>query len=143
LGQVAAELLWAQLAVNVPSFTRATTIDLLVPCTYDFDVVATKYPHSLDADHGVPLELRFSGTVLFAGDGDRLQATSLSWGREAGCEMPVGVWRETLDRAFPGTVWLRLARDVFDQLQQYKANHALLTWEGALERLLAAPQAAP
>jgi hypothetical protein len=48
----------------------------------------------------------------------------------------VRVWREALDRAFPGTAWIRVRRDVFDRLQAYKSTRALLTWDAALEELL-------
>jgi uncharacterized protein DUF6084 len=128
-------LRWTTASLNVPGFAGATTVELAVPCTYDFDVVATKYLHAL-ADGDVPLELLFSGTVFYAGPDGRLQAAQLPWDREARCELPVRVWREAVDRAFPGTAWLRVRRDVFDRLQAYKSERALLTWDAALEELL-------
>jgi uncharacterized protein DUF6084 len=128
-------LRWTRASLSVPAFAGAATVELPVPCTYDFDVVATKYLHALE-DGEVPLELLFSGTVFFAGADGRLQAVRLSWDREARCGLPVSVWREALERAFPGTAWLRVRRDVFDRLQEYKSREALLTWEAALERLL-------
>ena len=84
----------------------------------------------------MPLELLFSGTVFFAGPGGLLQVAQIPWDREARCELPVGVWREAMDRAFPGTAWLRVRRDVFDRLQSYKSARGLLTWDAALEELL-------
>jgi hypothetical protein len=126
---------WLSTTVTVPPFDGATSVDVPVPCTYDFDVVATKYLHAL-GDRDVPLELLFSGTIFFAGDGGRLQVAYLPWDREARCVLPVAVWRNALERAFPGTAWLRVRRDVFDRLQAYKSSNALLTWDAALERLL-------
>jgi len=128
-------LRWTTAPLNVSQFTGSTTAELPVPCTYDFDVVATKYLEAL-ADGDVPLELLFSGSVFFAGSGGRLQVVRLPWDREARCEMPVRVWREALDRAFPGTAWIRVRRDVFERLQAYKSTRALLTWDAALEELL-------
>lgn len=128
-------LRWTTATLNVPPFAGATTVELAVPCTYDFDVVATKYLHALGGGN-VPVELLFSGTVFFTGEGGRLQVVRLPWDREAGCALPVRVWREALESAFPGTAWLRVRSDVFDRLQAYKSKRALLTWDAALEELL-------
>jgi len=126
---------WTTASLNVPAFVGATTVELHVPCTYDFDVVATKYLHAL-GDGDVPLELLFSGTVFFSGAAGRLQAAHVPWDREARCTLPVSVWREAIERAFPGTAWLRVRRDLFDRLQAYKSSRALLTWDATLEELL-------
>ena len=128
-------LRWTTTSVNVPAFEGVTTVELAVPCSYDFDVVATKYLHALSGG-AVPLELLFSGTIFFLGPGGRLQVAHLAWDREARCELPVQVWRDAMDRAFPGTAWLRVRRDVFDRLQAYKSSRALLTWDATLEELL-------
>jgi hypothetical protein len=45
--------LWAQLGAVVPAFRGGTEFTLDVPCTYDLDVAAAKYVHSL-ADGEVP-----------------------------------------------------------------------------------------
>jgi len=128
-------LRWTTTSLNVPGFSGATTVELPVACTYDFDVVAAKYLHALSGGE-VPLELLFSGTVFFAGAEGRLQVAHIPWDREARCDLPVQVWRDAVDRAFPGTAWLRVRRDVFDRLQAYKSKRALLTWDATLEELL-------
>jgi hypothetical protein len=128
-------LRWAMTSVTVPAFDGSTSIELPVPCTYDFEVAAAKYMHAL-GEGEVPLELLFSGSVFFAAPSGALQVVHLPSDREARCSMPVSVWREALDHAFPGTAWLRVRRDVFDRLQAYKSSRALLTWEAALEELL-------
>ena len=132
-------LRWTNATLNVPSFTGTTTVELPVPCTYDFDVAAAKYLHALDGGE-VPLELLFSGTLFFGGPDGRLQVVHLPWDREARCALPVAVWREALERAFPGTAWLRIDRDLFDRLQAYKSSRALLTWDATLEQLLEGPR---
>jgi len=134
-GRTLRSLRWTSLSTVVPPFTGATTVELTVPCTYDFDVAASKYLHALgDAD--VPLELLFGGTVFYAGAGGALRVVRLPWDREARCLLPVAVWRRALEAAFPGTAWVRVRRELFEQLQAYKSRHALLTFDAALERLL-------
>jgi hypothetical protein len=134
-GRTLRSLRWTNTSVTVPAFEGATTVELAVPCTYDFDVVATKYLDAL-GDGDVPLELLFSGTVFFVAPTGHLQVVHLPWDREARCALPVRVWREALERAFPGAAWLRVRRDVFERLQAYKSSRALLTWDAALEELL-------
>jgi len=129
-------LRWTNVSLTVPPFDDSTTVEVAVPCTYDFDVVASKYLHALGDDGDVPLELLFSGAVFFTAVDGRLQVARLSWDREARWLLPVRVWREAVARAFPGTAWLRVRRDVFDRLQAYKSERTLLTWDATLERLL-------
>ncbi|MGN6380654.1 MAG: DUF6084 family protein [Gaiellales bacterium] len=128
-------LLWTHASLVVPAFDGETVAQLRVPCTYDFEIAAARYLDAL-RDGDVPLELLFSGTIFYAGDDGRLQAAHVPWDREAGCRMPVEVWREAVDGAFPGTAWLRLSRDCFDRLAGYRSGHGLPTWEAAVERLL-------
>jgi Family of unknown function (DUF6084) len=128
-------LLWTHAPAQVPAFTDATTFELAVPCTYDFEVTAAKYLNALE-DGEIPLELLFSGTVFYADPQGRLQVASISWDREAEYRLPVSVWREMMDRHFGGTTWLRLRRDTFDRLSAYKARNASASWEDAVEGLL-------
>jgi Family of unknown function (DUF6084) len=127
--------LWTHATVFVPSFTQATEVELPIACTYDFEVAAAKY---FDALRGgfVPLELLFSGTVFYAGDGGVQLLARLPLDREATFELPVAVWREAIDACFPGSAWLRLRRDSFDRLAVYRARRALPTWEATVEALL-------
>ncbi len=60
----------------------------------------------------------------------------ISWSKEAHYRLPVSVWKEMIARYYPNTAWIRLHRDVFDQLYRYKATHALPTWEHVITRLL-------
>lgn len=41
-----------------------------------------------------------------------------------------------MEHYFPNSAWLRLRKDVFDQLYAYKAQQGLPTWEATLENLL-------
>lgn len=134
-------LLWTHGTVVVSPFQGATVVDLLVPCTYDFDVAATKYLAGL-RDGEIPLDLLFSGTVFYAGVGGALQINRISWNSEATHRLPVRVWRETMDRYFPGSTWLRLDRETFDRLVAFRARRALTGWESVFDALLAAEEQA-
>jgi hypothetical protein len=119
----------------VPAFTGATVVELQVPCTYDFDVSASKYLAAL-RDGEVPLELLFGGTVFYRGEGGLLQTTMIGWDREADYRMPISVWRAAMDMYFPGNAWLRLQRETFDRLHAYRAQNSLTSWEETVDRLL-------
>jgi hypothetical protein len=108
-------------------------------CTYDFDVVGTKYFAALE-DGEIPLEFLFSGTVFYRDATGALQAVQIPWEKEAKFRLPVGVWREMMDHYFPNSAWLRIRKDTFDRLYEYRSRHALLTWERTLESLLEASE---
>ena len=134
-GRTLRSLLWAHATVLVPAFERTTTVELPVPCTYDFEVAAAKYLYAL-RDGDVPLELLFSGTVFYAGAGGALRTARISWASESAFRMPVSVWQEAVERAFPGSAWLRVRRDVFDRLVAYRTRRTLPTWEDVVDELL-------
>jgi hypothetical protein len=128
-------LLWTRTTLVVPPFAASTVADLRVPCSYDLDVAAARYFDAL-GDGDVPLELLFSGTVFYSAPDGRLQAARIPWELEAEYRLPVRVWRETLERHFPGTAWVRLPKRSFDRLCAYKARHALASWDDVVDRLL-------
>ena len=125
-------LLWTRATLVVPPFTGSTVVQLPVACSYDLDVTASRYFDALE-DGEVPLEFLFSGTVFY---GAPLQAARISWESEAAYRMPVALWRETMDRYFNGTAWLRLAKPSLDRLAAHKSRHALATWEDVVDSLL-------
>jgi uncharacterized protein DUF6084 len=128
-------LLWANLNLNVPGFTGTTHVDLAVPCTFDFDVAMTKYAYVLEGGE-LPVSLLFSGTVFHAGRMG-LQIAQIPWDREASVRVPVQVWKDLMELHYPKTAWLRLERDVFERLYDYKARHGIPTWEQVMGRMLA------
>ena len=127
-------LLWTRTTLVVPAFEDSTVVDLDVPCSYDLEVAASRYLDAL-SDGDVPLEFLFSGSVFYTGSAGELQTTRLSWESEAGYALPVRVWKETMERYFRGTAWVRLSKESFDRLSAYKSRNALATWDDALERL--------
>jgi hypothetical protein len=138
--QTLRSLLWTHVSVNVPSFQGATVIDVPVPCTFDFNVAATKYFHGLE-EGNVPLCLLFSGTMFYALEGGHMQVAPISWEKEARFSLPVKVWRDMMDRYYPNSTWLCLQRDTFERLYEYKVRHGIPTWEQALESMLQAEEA--
>ena len=138
-GQTLRSLLWAHTTLQVPRFSGNTVVDMPIPCTYDMEVVGSKYFHALE-DGEVPLEFLFSGTVFYAAEGGRLQIARISWEKEAEFRMPVQLWKETMERYFPNSAWIRLHKDAFDQLYDYKVRMGLPTWEAAVEALLRASE---
>ncbi len=127
-------LLWTNGSMNVGGFIGHTTVDVLVPCTFDFNIAITKYIYGLESGE-LPVTLLFSGTVFHKGEMG-LQIAQIPWDREAGYRLPVSVWKEMMDLCYPNTAWLCLPRELHDQLNEFRARNCLHTWEQALARLL-------
>ena len=136
--QTLRSLLWTHSNLVVPGFAGASTaVDLQVPCSFDFNIAATKYFEGLENGE-IPLLVLFSGTVFYAPEDSALQVAPISWEQEARFKLPVKVWREMMDSYYPNNVWLNLRRDVFERLYRYKMQHGIPTWEQALEQMLPA-----
>ena len=135
-GQTLRSMLWTHANINVPSFIGKTTADLLVPCTFDFNVAATKYFHALENGE-VPLCLLFSGTIFYESGELPLQVARIRWSKDARFRLPVSAWKHLIDLYYPNSAWLNLRRDVFDHLDEYKRKRGIATWEEAMARLLA------
>jgi Family of unknown function (DUF6084) len=89
-------LLWTNLAVKIPSFTAEATVDLMLPCSLDFDVAANKYFYGLDAG-SVAVAVMFSGTVFYFGEHGALQISQIPWDREAHFQLEVDVWKAAIE----------------------------------------------
>ena len=137
-GQTLRPMLWANVQTVVPPFSGSTPADLPLPCTFDFNIAATKYFHALKEGE-VPVSLLFSGTVFYEPGSGALQVAQIPWDRQATYRLPVAIWKKMMDLYYPNAAWVCLRRDVFDQLYRYKVNHGIPTWEQTLEKLL--PQA--
>ncbi len=110
-----------------------------MPCSYDFNLAATKYFAALD-DGDIPLCFLFSGTIFYEAAEGCLQVGQISWEKEADFRLPAATWRQLMDQHYPNSAWLCLRKDVFDRLARYQSLQGLPTWEQALERLLAAAE---
>jgi hypothetical protein len=138
-GETLRSLLWTHNVLQVPPFSGSTVVDMPVTCTYDLEVVAAKYFYALEEGE-VPLEFLFSGTVFYAGEGGGLQVARISWEKEAEFRLPVRLWKEMMERYFPNSAWIRLRKDAFDRLYDYKVRMGFPTWESAVEALLRASE---
>ncbi len=134
--QTLKNMLWTHASIVAPAFQGSTVVDVPVPCTFDFNVAATKYFHGL-GDGDVPLNFLFSGTVFY-GDGEALQVAPIPWDKEARFRLPVKAWHEMMDIYYPNTAWLCLRRDIFERLHQHKVQNGIPTWEQVFETLLPA-----
>ena len=134
-GQTLRSMLWTHASVVVPRFTGSVVADIPVPCTFDFNVAATKYFHGLTSGE-LPLCFQFSGTVFYQAEGEPLQVAPISWDKEAKYRLPVKVWKDLMDMYYPNSAWLALQRDTFERLYQYKMREGIPTWEEAQERAL-------
>jgi hypothetical protein len=133
--QTLRNLLWTNVSAVLPGFTGYTQADLRVPCTFDFNIAATKYFEGLVGGE-IPLNMMFSGTVFYAEPDGSLQVAPISWDQEAKFRLPVQVWREMMLTYYPNGAWLHVRRDVFDRLYRYKMQRGIPTWEQALESVL-------
>ncbi|MEV3931757.1 MULTISPECIES: DUF6084 family protein [unclassified Streptomyces] len=126
---------WMQCDTTVQGFTGTTDVDLALPCTYDFDVVGSRYLHAL-ADGTVPLSLLFSGTVFSKGRSG-FGVRQVPWDCEARYAMPVSVWRRMIASHYPNSGWIRLGQDSLDALAGFRARRGLISWDETLSTLLA------
>jgi hypothetical protein len=127
--------LWTNVNLMVSPFEGSTVAGLEVPCTFDFNIAATKYFHGL-SEGDVPLCLMFSGTIFYTDEAGALKAAPIPWEKETRYRLPVRVWKDMMDLYYPNTAWLNVRRDVFDRLNRYKMSHGIPAWEQVLERLL-------
>ncbi len=134
-GQTLRNMLWTHASVVVPRFTGSTVTDITVPCTFDFNVAATKYFHGMMTGD-LPLCFQFSGTVFYQGAEGALQVAPISWDKEARHRLPVKTWKDLMDVYYPNSAWLALRKDTFERLYQFKVREGIPTWEEALERAL-------
>ena len=135
-GQTLRNLLWTNTSCVIPQFTGATTVDLQVPCTFDFSIATTKYFNSL-SDGDIPLFLLFSGSVFYSDASAALRVAPISWEKETRFRLPLKVWKDMMDAYYPNSAWLCLRRDIFEELHRFKIERGIPTWEQAFEVMLA------
>ncbi|WP_347906079.1 DUF6084 family protein [Pseudomonas purpurea] len=135
--QTLRSLLWTHATVVVPGFSGdCTEVNLPIPCSFDFNLAATKYFHGLEQGV-VPLVLLYSGSVFYRDDDGALAMDLISWSEEARYALPVQVWKDLMDLYYPNQSWLCVNRQVFDALYEYKRRHGHPGFDEALLGLLA------
>jgi hypothetical protein len=128
-------MLWAHVNVIVPGFDDSMHFDLPLPCTFDFNVAATKYFAGLEGGE-VPLRFLFTGTIFYRSPEGELQIAQIPWDREARFRLSVDTWHRMMALYYPDTAWLCLPRNVFARLYEYKVRRGLPTLEGAMSEIL-------
>jgi hypothetical protein len=128
-------LVWTQLDVLVPAFTGTTTVSVPLSCSYDLELAAAKYFHSLP-DGEAPLALHFNGTIYYPGDDGGLQMVLVPWNKSIDFRMPVAAWRETIEHYYPNTAWVALRSETLDRLRRAKVDRGLATLDACVDSLL-------
>ena len=126
---------WAQTDTLVPAFEGSTEFELVVPCTYDLEVAAVKYFHGLEEGEA-PLRFHFNGTVFYEADDGRMQIVHIPWDRSPRFRLPLGVWRETIDAAYPWRGWIPMHTETIARLERRKAELGLPTFDATIDHLL-------
>ncbi|MCW2757513.1 MAG: hypothetical protein JWO46_1259 [Nocardioidaceae bacterium] len=126
--------LWMHCSTMVQGFRGDTEVDLPLPCTYDFDVVGSRYLHALE-EGTAPLNLMFTGTVFTRGE-NGFGVEQLPWDAEARYDLPVAVWRQLIATHFPGKGWIRLDHDTIAALQELRSRRGHLSWDETVDELL-------
>jgi hypothetical protein len=127
-------VMWTNASVLVPAFAETCTVELPVPCSYDFDLAATKFFHGVETGE-VPLLLLFSGTIFFRNDNGELQIGQVAHHKEALYRLPVPVWQRMMQECHHDSVWLRIDRELFEEIYRFKRERRLASWNEALQRL--------
>jgi hypothetical protein len=85
----------------------------------------------------------FSGTIFHETSDGALQIAQVPWEKEATFRLPVQTWRKMMDHYYPNSAWLRVRRDVFDELTAFKRRAGIATLDKALSELLALAEQDP
>ena len=136
-GSTLRNFLWLNASAMVQGFTGSCEVDLPMPCTYDFEVSASKYLHALEAGGlAVPLEFLFSGTV-FTKSESGFSVGQVPWDREASYDMPVQAWKDLVAAHFPNSGWVRLDHETVATLARFKSERGLISLDDAVNLLVA------
>lgn len=131
------DFVWTHVSVVAPAFDEECVIDLPTPCSYDFNLSATKYFHGLEGGE-VPLTFLFSGSIFYRDRDGQMQITQIPWTKESAFALPVAKWRAMIERYYPQCAWLRLQRDIFDRLNHFKQHNGYASFDQAIDTLLEA-----
>jgi hypothetical protein len=134
-GSTTGALRWSTIETVVPAFRGATRFSFPVECSYDHEVATTRYFSGV-GEGAYPLRLHFNGAVYYEGAGGRLQIVPLPWDRSTRFELPVAVWRETIDSHYPGGGWLRVGEDTLHLLVARKAATGAPTVDECIRGML-------
>lgn len=126
-------LSWADVPAVVTGFKGETQTRIDVPCTYDFDVTATRFFHAL-SDGDVPVRMLFSGAIFYTG-ARGFWCERVPWSAEAAYRMPAGVWRDAMRSCYGTDAVLRVKAETLERLHRLRARDGALSWDALFERL--------
>jgi Family of unknown function (DUF6084) len=133
-GDTARGVLWTRQELLLPSFTGSVTHDLHVPLSSDAELASFKYFNAL-RDGEIPLSFHFSGTVFYAGEGDRLQLTQVSWSAEAQFRLPLETWRRTLEEHHPPGGYVHLSDETLEALRVLREERGYMSLDAVVADL--------
>jgi hypothetical protein len=133
--QTLKSLYWKQITIPVPRFTGQTVVEIPLECSEDMSAAVGKYMYAVE-EGPVPLAFLFNGSIFYKGLEKPVQVTQLPWNKEALYSLPVSLWDDLLDAYFPDSKWLRVPKETFDKLCEYKARSAHPTLNHCLEALV-------
>ena len=128
-------LVWAQVDIVVPAFTGSTTVSVPIACSYELEVAAAKYFHSLP-DGEAPLAFHFNGTIYYKDYDGRMQMVLVPWTQSCDYRMPVATWSEMIQTYYPNTAWIALNSATIDALHQAQVSRGLATADACIMQLL-------
>jgi hypothetical protein len=123
-------LSWISVPLVVTAFEEQTQAHIEVPCTYDFDVSATRFLTAL-GEGEVPLRFYFTGAI-FRDVSSGISTERVSWSSEAAYRMPVAVWQEAMSACYGDDALIRIKRETMEHLHQIRARSGAASWDDAI-----------
>lgn len=124
---------WADVPVIVPGFEQQTQVEIAIPCTYDFDVAAAKYLNALGAGV-IPVRFLFSGAIFRRTPS--FSSERVSWASECAYRLPHAVWKDAMRACYGDDALIRIRRETFERLVEYRALAGASTWDEVILRLV-------
>ena len=132
-GQTLRTFSWADVPVMVTAFDEQTQATIDVPCTYDFDVAATRFLHAVNEGE-IPLRFFFSGAIFTYG-GNGLSTERVAWSSEASYRMPEQVWRDALHAVYGDDALIRVSAQTLERLHALRSLSGAVSWDDLFARL--------
>jgi Family of unknown function (DUF6084) len=127
--------LWTQADVLMGGFAGSGEVVIPVACTYDLEVAASKYFYSLP-DGEVPLTFHFAGRVYYPDEHGRIALIKVPWSCSSRFRMPVETWKALMREHYGDRGWVALHGHTLDELQRFKAERGLPTFDACVSALL-------
>lgn len=129
---------WADVSLTVPGFDTATRARVSIPCTYDFDVTATRFFHALGGGE-IPLRFLFSGAIFKNAPAPAAFSTErIPWSSECAYRLPLGVWHAAMRECYGDDALVRVSRETLDALHRLRSLSGATTWDALLQRMMVA-----